>query len=278
MSHVEDRWETVVDGRRVRTTRYGSGSRWKARWVDPEGRSRSKAFTRRGDAERFLATVTVDLLRGSYVDPDAGKILVREFADAWLAAQTTDPSTREAMHSRFRVHVLPALGHLELRSVRPSTVQAWLDRLQGQLAPTYLRVVLANLSAMFGAAVEDGLLARNPCSARSVRAPRVPQKRVVPWPHDDVRAVIEAHPARYRAVPVLAAGCGLRQGEVFGLRIQDVDFLRRRLQVEQQVKMLGGRPLLAPPKGGKVRTVPLPDHVAAHVAERLRVFGPGPAG
>ena len=60
--------------------------------------------------------------------------------------------------------------------------------------------------------------------------------------------------------------------------MQDVDFLRRRLHVEQQVKMLRGRPVIAPPKGGKRRTVPLPDHVAAQISERLRLFGPGPDG
>ena len=194
MSHVEDRWETVVDGQRTRTARYGSGSRWKACWIDPAGKKRSKAFTRRGDAERFLATVTVDVMRGAYLDPRAGKVLLRDFAAAWLEAQTTDPSTQEAMRSRYNVHVLPTLGHLELAAVRPSTVQSWLGGLQGRLAPTYVKVLLANLSAMFGAAVEDGLLTRNPCGARRVRAPRVPQKRVVPWPSDAVRQVIARHP------------------------------------------------------------------------------------
>jgi integrase len=87
--------------------------------------------------------------------------------------------------------------------------------------------------------------------------------------------VIAAHPDRYRAVPVVAAGCGLRQGEVFGLRVEDVDFLRRRMLVRQQVKLLGGRPVIAPPKGGKTREVPLPDVVAEALAERLRLF---PAG
>jgi hypothetical protein len=63
-----------VDGQRVRTGRYGSGMRWRARYVDPEGRERSQTFARRVDAERFVATITADVLRGTYVDPDAGKV------------------------------------------------------------------------------------------------------------------------------------------------------------------------------------------------------------
>jgi integrase len=73
-------------------------------------------------------------------------------------------------------------------------------------------------------------------------------------------------------VPVVAAGCGLRQGEVFGLAVEDVDFLRRRVLVRQQVKLVKGRPVLAPPKGGRTREVPLPDVVAVALAEHLRAW------
>ncbi len=57
-------------------------------------------------------------------------------------------------------------------------------------------------------------------------------------------------PGALRAVPIVAAGCGLRQGEVFGLAVDAVDFLRRRLVVRQQVKLVAGKTVLAPPKGG----------------------------
>lgn len=57
---------------------------------------------------------------------------------------------------------------------------------------------------------------------------------------------------------------------MFGLRVRDVDFLRRQLYVEEQVKLLGGRVMLAPPKGGKTHTVPLPDAVGTELAEQLR--------
>lgn len=89
--------ERTVDGRRIRTERYGKGRRWLARYDDPDGRARSKTFARKLDAERFIATVETDKLRGTYLDPDAGRISVREFAEAWLDAQTFDPSSREAV-------------------------------------------------------------------------------------------------------------------------------------------------------------------------------------
>lgn len=87
--------------------------------------------------------------------------------------------------------------------------------------------------------------------------------------------MITALPPRYRALAVVAAGCGLRQGEVFGLRARDVEFLRRRLRVEQQVKLVANRPTVARPKGGRTRTVPLPEWVAIELAEHLRLFPTG---
>ncbi len=277
MAHVQDRWEKVVGGTRVRTGRYGKGKRWQARYHDPDGRERTKDFARKYDAERFLATVTADVLRGSYVDPDAGKVTFAEFAKRWLEAQTFGETTREATELRLRLHAVPVLGKRELREVRPSVLQAWLRGLQDQLAPTYVRAVFTNVSSVLAAAVDDGLIARNPCRAGSVKPPKVDARRVEPWPVEQVAAVIDTLPGRYRTVAVVAAGCGLRQGEAFGLRVGDIDFLRQRLRVEQQVKIVRGRLEMDRPKGGKTRVVPLAEPVAIALAEHLRQW-PADAG
>jgi len=216
--------------------------------------------------------MTADVLRGTYVDPDAGRVTFRDFTTSWLAAQTFTETTREATELRLRLHASAHFGDEQIRSIRPSAVQAWLRCLQQDLAPTYVRVVFANVSAVFNAAVDDGVIASNPCQAASVRLPKRDHHRVEPWPLEQVQAVIEALPERYRATAVVAAGCGLRQGEVFGLRVSDVDFLRRRLHVQQQVKIVHARVELDRPQGGKTRTVPLPDAVAEALAEHLRKF------
>lgn len=244
--------------------------RWRARYRSPDGRERNKTFDRKVDAQRFLASVETDKLRGSYIDPRAGKITFKRFAEQWLAGQTFNESTREAVQSRLRVHVYPTFGEAELRAVRPSMVQAWLRDRQSVAAPSSVRVLLANVSAIFAAAAEDGLIVGNPCASRSVKAPSIDRDRIVPWPRDQVAAVLEAMPDRYAGTVYAAAGVGLRQGEVFGLRVEDVDFLARRVLVRRQLKIVGGHLVLAPPKGGKSREVPLPDSVAFPLAEHLQ--------
>lgn len=77
-------------------------------------------------------------------------------------------------------------------------------------------------------------------------------------------------PEQYRILATLGAGLGLRQGELFGLSPDDVDFLRGMVEVRRQVKVFGGNRLVfAKPKGGKTRTVPLPGSVRDALAEHL---------
>ncbi|MFE5190489.1 hypothetical protein [Streptomyces sp. NPDC056628] len=62
----------------------------------------------------------------------------------------------------------------------------------------------------------------------------------------------EALPDVYREMVSLGAGCGLRQGEIFGLAVEDVDFLGGVVRVTRQVKLIRGvQAVFGPPKGGK---------------------------
>ena len=248
---------------------------WRVAWRDDEGRQRSQSFARKAEATRFRSKVEHELHTGRYVDPHAGRVTVSELSGEWLDRQTFDASTRIAVESRLRVHVDPHLGGLELRAVKPSTVQQWVRTLSRDLAPSYVALLLGHLKSILAAAVDDGMIASNPAASRSVKAPKVERRRVVPWTVEQVQAIADAHPERYRALPILAAGTGLRQGECFGLALEDVDFLRRVVHVRQQVRLLNGHPVFAPPKSGREREVPLPETVAVALSEHLRVY---PAG
>ncbi len=162
----------------------------------------------------------------------------------------------------------PSLGHPGLATHACSE----------NLAPTYVRVVFANVSAVFEPPSTTASSPSNPCQAASVRLPKRDVRQIEPWTVEQVQAVIAALPDRYRATAVVAAGSGLRQGEVFGLRVIDVDFLRRRFHVQQQVKIVRSRLEVDRPKNGKVRTVPLPDAVAEALSEHLRRYPPSDDG
>ena len=115
-----------------------------------------------------------------------------------------------------------------------------------------MRVLVANLSAIFGAAVDDERLAKNPCRAGSIRLPKLHERRIVPWTDAEVVGLRPALPERYALLLTLTTGLGLRQGEVFGLAVEDVDFLRQVVRVQRQVVIVGNRLVFALPKGRKV--------------------------
>ncbi len=197
----------------------------------------------------------------------------RDYATQWLAGRTFDRTTYEATEIRLRVHVLPVIGHLQVRQIKPSTIQGLMRTLE--LSDTYRRVILANVSAIFGAAVDDDLIAKNPCKAGSVTRPPIVRRRIVPWSAEQVSAMHDALPERYRLVVTLGSGLGLRQGEIFGLSPADFNFLAGTVEIQRQVRILAGNKLVfAPPKGRKTRTVPLPSSVAAEVNPHLAKFPP----
>lgn len=288
MAHVEDRWHRKARGPDGKVllddngkpviekdpARYGKGRRWRLRYEGPDSREKNESFARKVDADARKIEVESQLQRGQWVDPNAGKVLLSAYATDWLAAQTFEESTREQMELRFRLHVFPTLGGRELRALRPSTVQAWTRGLQQQLAPNYVRTVFANLSAVLTAAADDDLIAKNPCRADSVKPPAADRRKVVPWTGERVAAVRASVPRRYAATVDMGSGLGMRQGEVFGAAVEDLDFLRGVVHVRRQVKIVGARLVFGPPKGGKERDIPLPESVALRLAAHIAAFPP----
>ena len=89
-----------------------------------------------------------------------------------------------------------------------------------------------------------------------------------------VDALVAAAPARYRAMVIAAVGSGLRQGELLGLRAQDVDLERGLLHVRHQLVSVPGVPAqLGPPKtDSSLRTVPIPDFVVEALRTHLATY------
>jgi integrase len=252
---VDDLWFLArrgPDGKRLESQRHGRGKRWRVRWVDDRGETRTQLFERRADAERQDANVRADLSRGQYIDDRAGRVTMAALAERWRADQLHIDSTSIRVEHAIRLHIVPGLGSMQVGQVRPSNVQAWVKDRARVLAPTTLKVVYGYLSAIFASAVLDR------------------GKRVIPSP-EQVHRLAGLMPKRLSAAVYVAAGCGLRLGEVLGLEEADIDFDGRELAVRRQLKMHTGRsPYLDNPKTKtSVRTVELPDIVAAALREHL---------
>jgi integrase len=280
--HIQDRWfrtETSTNGKphRVQTDRHGTGMRYRARYIGPDGTEKSKSFSngQKRLAEKWLAEIEADISRGQYIDPTAGRITFRQYTEKWLTAQTTDIGTQASVGVQLRRHAIPYLGPRPLGSFQPGHIREWLSKLESAVpASSYRRVIFSSVYAVLSAAVDDGHLTKNPCQARSVRPPASGKGRVVPWTAERVFAVRSALPECYQAMVDLGAGCGLRQGEIFGLPVDEIDFGSGWLHVAYQVKVANGHLVFGPPKRNKERDVPLPDLVAEALKRHIETRPP----
>jgi integrase len=265
-SGVEDRWRKA-DG--TPSASDGKGNRWRARYVDEQAREHAKGFARKVDAQRWLDEVTAAVVTGQYVDPKAGQVTFRDYAERWRKMQVQRPSSRAHIETMLRRHAYPTLGDRYLSSILPSDVQAWVKGLE--LAPATIGVIHGIVSTIMKAAIRDRRIVANPCDGSKL--PKVERKQVVPLATEQVAALREALPPQLQALVTLAAGTGMRQGECFGLTVDRVKFLERTATVDRQLVTVPGRPpTLGPPKTqASNRIIPLPqvvvDALAAHLAE-----------
>lgn len=250
--------------------------KWRARYRDETGKEHARHFARKTDAQDWLDEVTAAIVTGQYVDPKAGKVTFKTYAESWRLSQVHRASTEANIETQLRRHAYPKFGSRPIASIRPSEVQAWIKGLP--LAPATVAVAHAAMSSIMKAAVRDRIITSNPCEG--TKLPAVTKPTVVPMTLEQVEAVRAATPERLRALVTLAAGTGMRPSELTGLTVDRLHMLRRELVVDQQLVTLANKPpTLGPPKTrSSVRTIPLPQVVVDAIAAHLAAYPPGDDG
>lgn len=209
------------------------------------------------DAERFLIELQAEMQRGRYVDPAAGKIKFRAYADRWLSGLAHLKVTTAARYRDVaRGQVLPKWGEWRLAGIARSDIATWIGELQVQgLAPGTIRKAYLVLSMILGAAVEDGALSKNP--AKGVRLPRqVPREPRFMTAEQVGRLLVAAGP---HGLGILTLSMtGLRFGEFAALRLSRLEVERSRLYVAEAVSVVGSELVWSTPKSHARRYVPVP--------------------
>ena len=208
-------------------------TRYRVRYRTPDRRQTDKrGFRTKRDAEQFAATVEVAKMRGEYVPPTLGRITVGELGPGWLERQKghMKPSGFRSYESAWRVHVEPRWGRTRVSEIRFTAVQAWVSQLSGDRGPVVVQTAYSVLARILDDAVQDRLLASNP--SRGVKLPKRPPRRNVYLTASQLNRLADES-GRYRSLVFLLGVGGLRWGEAAALRIGDVDFLRRRIELHR---------------------------------------------
>lgn len=251
--------------------------RYRARYRDLCGKSRSKTFDRKGDAVRFLERVGADMQRGDWIDPKLRRSTIGRWADDWF--QTTAPlraSTRYGYRKILDGRVLPVWADRPLSTIDRAEVRMWVAQLVDEgLAPKRVRNIVSVFTLILELARDAGALGDNP--ARRIRLPRSGKSEQHFLTAEEVAELADAIRTEYRFFVLLAAYTGLRPSEMCGLRVRRLDLLHRRVHVNETLQPVERVLVSGPPKTYEERSVPLPRFLVAeaetHLAMRAAQLG-----
>jgi integrase len=240
-----------------------AGKRYRVRYRTPDKRQTDhRGFTTKRDAELFLASVEVSKAHGMFIDAAAAKATIGTLGAAWHASRTSlKPSTKHVEGINWRIHVEPRWGRIPVSAVSHTDIQSWVAHLDK--SPSVVRACFAILSAVLEAAVRDKRIHSNP--AKGVCLPRKIGKARVCLTHGQMQALADEAGPRSILVMFLAYS-GLRWGEATGLRVRNLDLLKRRVNVTENAVSVGGRIVVGTPKSSKARSVPFPDFLTVPLA------------
>jgi integrase len=249
---------------------------------DGAGRRRRRWVTAKSKAAvlQQLADLRAKVLDGAIGDPS--RATTAQFLGRWLedvARTTVGPKSYQLYELMVRRHIVPNVGQVPLSKLTPMHLQALLAAMERvDASPRLRQLALSIASRALRQAVKWHMLPRNPADA--VAPPRMMRPEIHPLTPDQVTMLLQtAHDDRLHALYSVALGTGMRQGELLGLRWEDVDLAGGCLHVRRQLHEVSGRLWLGDVKTARARRrIDLPSlAVEALRAHRQRMLTEGHA-
>jgi integrase len=224
-----------------------------------EGRKRKTLYGKtRQEVAAMLATALSH--REGGLTFDAGNLTLGDYLDRWLNDSVRD-TVRQRTWERYeqiaRVHIKPALGRIKLKALTSTHARGlYREKLDSGLAPRTVGYIHTTLHKALKDAVADGLIPRN--ATQGIKAPTSKNQEINPLSPDQARAFLEtARGDRFEALYVLAVTAGLREGELLGLKWDDVDLDAGTLSVRRTLSEARSGRFFEAPKNGKGRSIRL---------------------
>ena len=207
----------------------------------------------------------------------ARDVTLADVFSLYVRSRQLQESTASVYRYLFAKHIAPQLGAWLLRNLDLNTIERWYSDLEaGPEAKAKTARLLRSLTAF---AYRRGMVPTDPGGVLVVTASRVRSLRPDEIPTgEQVAALADAVGERYSALVLLLAYGGLRIGEAVALRVDRVDFTRRRITVDASATEVSGRLVFGAPKtAAGVRTFAAPRFLIDVLREHVQGF-PSEAG
>jgi integrase len=221
-------------------------------WVQTADGPKRRYVSGKTKAETRAALTKARSDRDGGLVYSADGLKVDDYLRRWLEDSVRDtvrPTTFERYEQNCRKHIVPALGRVKLKNLTQAHVRGLYKEKVQSLSPRSVRYIHVTLHKALQQAVHDGLIPRNVTQA--VKPPQIQREEIRPLIPEQAKTLLNtarAEDDRLEALYVMAITTGLRQGELLGLKWDDVDLDAGTLQVRRTLTTAKGGPVLSAPK------------------------------
>lgn len=261
--------------------------RFQASYIGPDGERHTApdTFTTKTEASSWLAYMRVAITGGTWVSPNAVVAVstvhnFEAYALRHIALQTNRKgellreSTKSVYRRILRTNLKPFLKS-DLEAIAKNEIQEWYAGLVATGKRTAASKAYKLMSAVLKRAVDDDLIAKNPCNIRGAHSATTGKTVNIPTT-DEVIAISNAIKPYFKNLVMVAAYGGFRFSEITELRRKDVKAVELNgqvsyvIHVERAVTSVDGNFVIAKPKSEKsTRDVSMPPALTSLINEHL---------
>ena len=263
------------------TGKDGKARAYKVIWRGADGREVARTLPTLKQARLLKVKMEGARLTGLVPDLTDAGITVAAYGERWRAARIHRPRTARIVERVLVDHLYPVLGHRPIASVGPTDLQAWVKgraqqpghSAEGLVSASTLATEWVWICTLFRAAVADGHRSSTPCA--TVSLPEAADRRAEVPTFAELEAVAGEVPKRWAAMVWVGVRSGLRPGELRGLCVGQIDFLRGTITVDRQATDAGELVATTKTRSSR-RVVPIDRECVEILAEHLAAY-PAPS-
>lgn len=225
-------------------------------WTGKRKQVKKSGFTRRADALEYERDMLAK--ESGSLDMTFGALVDLYMADVKPRLR---PTTYDSKVWTFEKKILPYFRDQNVTDITPTKIRMWQAEMMSRgYAPTYLKTINGQMTAVFNFAVKYYGLPQNPAVAAGSMGKRNADDMDF-WTLDEFERFIagmDGDPTASMAFNLLF-WTGMREGELLALTLNDVDFKRSGVHIRRSYTRLGQEDLIQEPKTPKSRRfIPCP--------------------
>lgn len=179
------------------------------------------------------------------------------------------PTTLDMYKSTIERLIIPALGHLKMKDIKPVHIQEFIkqvselnknnDEKRGKISASSVKRYLTVLQSIFNQAVKLDIITVNPADASKLTLQKITAPKIEIFTKQEASEMLsylETEDLQFQVLIQLAIMTGARRGELTALKFSDFDYINNKLTIERAAIKISGQPIqIKSPKDYEVRTV-----------------------